>query len=80
MNRAERIEKNSCAFIKKAKLCYTKYRSEYSWPEFLNLKWVKQLMKTHSWHKPNLSGRINHKKKLHKEKVDAQKQLKEELI
>jgi hypothetical protein len=79
MNRAERIKKDNCALIKKAKRFYTWNRKYYSWPEFLELAWVRRLIKTHSWHRPDLSGLIDHKQKLHKEKVDAQKQLKEEL-
>ena len=79
MNRAERINKDENALIKRAKKFYTWYSGKESWPDFLKLIWVRKLNKTHSWHKSDLWGRLDQKKKLHKEKVDAQKQLKEEL-
>jgi len=79
MNRAERIKKDENAFIKRAKKFYNWYSGKESWPDFLKLSWVKKLDKTHSWHKPDVGGQLDQRRKLHKEKLDAQKQLKEEL-
>ena len=80
MNRAERIEKDNRAFLKEAKKFYNWYSGKESWPDFLKLHWVKKLNKTHSWHRPDMVGRIDQKKKLLKEKRDAQRELREELI
>lgn len=79
MDRAKRIKKDESAFMKRAKRFYHWYSGEESWPDFLKLAWVKKLSKTHSWHRPDVGRQLDQKRKLHKEKVDAQKQLKEEL-
>ncbi len=79
MDRAKRIKKDESAFMKRAKRFYHWYSGEESWPDFLKLAWVKKLSKTHSWHKLDVGGQLDQKRKLLKEKLDAGKQLKEEL-
>lgn len=55
--------KNKKSFLKRARVYYAWNNKKYTLEDFLNLKWVKKLYKTHSWHRPDMSGRLDQRHK-----------------